>query len=44
MNVFALCMLLLCTVEESAAQIALKPEETAAPAPVQGDHRSGAEG
>jgi small-conductance mechanosensitive channel len=35
MNVFALCMLLLCTVEESAAQIALKPEETAAPAPVQ---------
>ena len=32
MNVFALCMLLLCTGGEVAAQIALKPADTAAPA------------
>ena len=35
MNVFMLCILLLCTGGEAAAQIALKPEDTAAPAPAQ---------
>ena len=42
MNVFALCMMLLFTGGEVVAQIALKPEDTAAPAPAQAQEISAA--
>ena len=43
MNMFALCMLLLCTGGEAAAQIALKPADTAVPAPAQAQEITAAE-